>query len=82
MVSTAIQGAKDVICEWPLGNDLAEAEQLVQLANEKGVKAGVASQARKSPTILKAKEIAESGAIGRVILPTLGLMRNSMVNFC
>jgi predicted dehydrogenase len=67
LVSGALEGGKDVICEWPLGNGLAEAEQLVQLANKKGVKAGIVLQARKSPIILKAKELIESDAIGRII---------------
>lgn len=67
LVSKALTAGKDVFCEWPLGNGLAEAEKLVALALEKGVKTAVGFQARKSPTLIKAKELIDSGAIGRVI---------------
>jgi predicted dehydrogenase len=50
-----------------LGSGLAEAEQLVALANEKGVKTGAVLQARKSPTLIKAKELVDSGSIGRIM---------------
>jgi predicted dehydrogenase len=66
-VNKAIEAGKDIICEWPSGNGLAEAEELVQFANSKGVKAGCVLQARKSPTLIKAKELIESGAIGRIV---------------
>lgn len=67
IIETALEQKKDAISEWPLGNGLKEAEQLAKLAKSNGVKTGVVLQARKSPSILKAKELVESGAIGDII---------------
>lgn len=47
-------------------NGLAEAEELADLAKKQGVKTLVGLQARQSPVILKAKEIIDSGALGRI----------------
>ncbi|CAO3654251.1 unnamed protein product [Mucor fragilis] len=66
-VHAALEAGKDVICEWPLGNGLQEAEELSNLAKSKNVKAGVVLQARKAPSIVKAKELVKSGAIGEVV---------------
>ncbi|KAI8885191.1 NAD(P)-binding protein [Backusella circina FSU 941] len=67
MIKPALEAGKDVLCEWPLGNDAKEAQELATLAREKNLKAGVVLQSRKAPTIVKAKELVESGAIGQVI---------------
>ena len=32
LVTTALQAGRMVLCEWPLGNELAEAEELAALA--------------------------------------------------
>ncbi|KAL9555990.1 hypothetical protein MBANPS3_002104 [Mucor bainieri] len=66
-VHAALEAGKDVVCEWPLGNGLQEAEELSNLAKSKNVKTGVVLQARKAPSIIKAKELVESGAIGKVV---------------
>jgi hypothetical protein len=46
VVKTAITAGKHVYCEWPLGNGLAEAEELARLAKEKGV-LGVVGRSRR-----------------------------------
>lgn len=66
-VHAALEAGKDVVCEWPLGNGLQEAEKLANLAKSKNVKTGIVLQARKAPPIIKAKELVESGAIGKVV---------------
>lgn len=66
-VHAALEAGKDVVCEWPLGNGIQEAEELSNLAKSKNAKAGVVLQARKAPSIIKAKELVESGAIGEVV---------------
>ncbi|KAL9559551.1 hypothetical protein MBANPS3_000377 [Mucor bainieri] len=66
-VHAALEAGKDVVCEWPLGNGSQEAEELNNLAKSKNVKAGVVLQARKAPSIIKAKELVESGAIGKIV---------------
>jgi predicted dehydrogenase len=67
IIATALELKKDVISEWPLANGAKEAELLAKLAKSNDVKTGVVLQARKSPVIIKAKELVESGAIGRII---------------
>ena len=66
-IHAALEAGKDVISEWPLGNGLQEAEKLAKLAKAKNVKTGVVLQARKAPSIIKVKELVESGAIGKVV---------------
>lgn len=49
----ALRAGKDVFVEWPLGNDLKEAEEMAAQAKEKGVKTIVGLQARYRPAIMK-----------------------------
>lgn len=49
----ALKAKKQVFVEWPLGNGLAEAEELASLAKEQGVKTVVGLQARQTPVISK-----------------------------
>jgi predicted dehydrogenase len=67
----ALEAGKDVFVEWPLARNLAEAEELVQLAKAKKVRTMVGLQARQNPSILKAKEIVESGKLGRILNSTM-----------
>ncbi|KAL9637562.1 MAG: hypothetical protein Q9164_002122 [Protoblastenia rupestris] len=67
----ALKAKKDVFVEWPLGANTAEAEEMAALAKQQGVKTAVGLQARLSPMIQKAKEIIESGALGRIVSTTL-----------
>ena len=49
----ALHAKKDVFVEWPLGNGLAEAEELAALAKKQGVKTVVGLQGRLQPPIVK-----------------------------
>lgn len=71
LAKPAIEAGKDVFVEWPLGRNLAEAEELTQLAKEKGIRTMVGLQARQNPAILKAKEIVESGKLGKILTSTM-----------
>ena len=66
----ALKAGKDAFCEWPLAKDAAQAEELVKVAKEKGVKTVVGLQAGVSPTLLKLKQIVDSGRIGKVLSST------------
>jgi predicted dehydrogenase len=46
VVKAAIEAGKHVYCEWPLGNGLAEAEELAKLARVKRVLGVIGTQAR------------------------------------
>ncbi|KAF2828037.1 NAD-binding Rossmann fold oxidoreductase family protein [Ophiobolus disseminans] len=71
LVRPALEAGKDVFCEWPLARNLSDAEELVKLAKAKGVRTSVGLQARQNPSILKAKEIVDSGKIGKVLGTTM-----------
>ena len=63
----ALAAGKHVFTEWPLGANLAEAEEMADLARAKGVRTMVGLQARCSPTFLRLKELIEEGYIGEVL---------------
>lgn len=71
LIRPALEASKDVFSEWPLARNLAEAEELVQLAKEKGVRTLVGLQARQDPAIIKAKEIVASGILGKIMATTM-----------
>lgn len=54
-----------------MARNLAEAEELTQLAKKKGVNTMVGLQARQNPSIVKAKEIVESGKLGKILTTTM-----------
>jgi predicted dehydrogenase len=66
----ALRAGKDVFCEWPLAKNLAEAEELTNLAKSKGVKTLVGLQAQVSPAMNTIKQIIDSGRIGKVLSTT------------
>ncbi|KAL8740844.1 MAG: hypothetical protein Q9190_006495, partial [Brigantiaea leucoxantha] len=76
----ALKAKKDVFVEWPLGNDLAEAEELAALAKKQGVKTIVGLQARLNPAMVKVKEIVDSGALGRIVSTTIFGADSSMLS--
>jgi predicted dehydrogenase len=71
LIRPALEANKDVFSEWPLARNVAEAEELTQLAKEKGVRTMVGLQARQNPAILKVKEIVASGKLGKILGTTM-----------
>ena len=67
MVMAALGAGKDVFCEWPLGANLAEAEEMAALAKSKGVRTMIALQANCDPTLLRLQELVEEGYAGEVL---------------
>src|SRR5918996_3149751 len=63
----ALKAGKHVYTEWPLGRTTAEAQEMADLAQAKGVLNMVGLQARAAPAILYAKELVESGYVGEVM---------------
>ena len=68
MVMAALEAGKHVFCEWPLGANLAEAEEMASLARSKGVKHMVGLQARGSPTLLRLRELLAEGYVGEILV--------------
>ena len=63
----ALNAGKHVYTEWPLGQTTAEAQEMADLAQAKGVRNMVGLQARANPGILYAKDLVESGYVGDVM---------------
>ena len=68
----AAEAGKHVLCEKPIGLNADEARSLLAVRDRTGVVIGEAFMARSHPQWLRAKEIAQSGAIGdlRVVTGT------------
>jgi len=71
LVLAAIAAGKHVYCEWPLGNGLAEAQEMVALAGAKGVHAVVGLQARAAPVMGYVRDLVAEGFVGEVLSTTL-----------
>jgi len=70
LVGHAVAHGKRVLCEWPLGNGLRQAEAMAAAAAS-GPGAWVGLQARACPTLLLLKELVAAGDIGEVLSTTL-----------
>lgn len=71
IVKAAVEAGKHVYCEWPLGNGLAEARQLAELATRKGVLGVIGTQARVAPEIEYLRRLIDEGFVGEVLSSTL-----------
>jgi predicted dehydrogenase len=67
LVMAGLEAGKAVLCEWPLGRTLAEAEEMAALARRLSLKTIVGLQARSAPAILYARDLVNSGHIGPVL---------------
>ena len=70
-VMAAIDAGKHVYCEWPLGRNTAEAQQMLDAAERKGVRHAVGLQGQWSPTINYVKDLVADGYGGKVLTATL-----------
>lgn len=71
LVAAALAAGKHVLCEWPLGNGLAEAEAMATDARAAGVVAAVGLQARMSPVVQQVRAMIDAGYVGEVLSTTL-----------
>ena len=67
LVLGALAAGKHIYCEWPLGRDTAESEEIAEAAQAAGVHAAVGLQTRMNPAALQARDLIVSGAIGRTL---------------
>jgi predicted dehydrogenase len=71
LVMAALQAGKAVLCEWPLGANLADAEEMAALAHRRSLKTVVGLQGRSDPAILYACDLIHQGYIGEVLTANL-----------
>lgn len=66
IVMTALHAGKHVYCEWPLGANLRETEEMAMLAQDKGVVTAIGLQGRHDPTLTYIKELYADGWLGDI----------------
>ena len=67
LVMGGLEAGKPVLCEWPLGKNLAEAQEMAGLASQRSLRTIVGLQARSAPAILYARDLIREGYIGEVL---------------
>lgn len=70
-VRAALEAGKNILCEWPLGNGLAEATDLAARADAAGVRTAIGLQARFAPAIRFARDLVKDGYVGEVLASSL-----------
>src|SRR5947207_4670479 len=79
LTKNAIEAGKHVYCEWPLGANTKEAEELAALARQKNVRTMVGLQRRASPAYLYMRELIQQGYVGQVLSVNLMLMNSGVL---
>jgi predicted dehydrogenase len=67
LVMQALEAGKNVFCEWPLGANLAEAQEMASLANASSLRTAVGLQGQSDPSLLYVRELIRDGFIGEVL---------------
>lgn len=67
VATAAIAAGKMVFCEWPLGRNLAEAEEIADLARRKGVRTVVGLQGRFAPAVRHLRALVAGGYVGKLL---------------
>jgi predicted dehydrogenase len=68
MAKDAIQAGKHVICEKPLTTTLSEAEELIALAAEEGLRNCVCHNLRYYPMVQQMRALREAGDLGEILV--------------
>ena len=71
LVTAAVEAGKHVYCEWPLGNGIAEARAMAEMARKRGVRGAIGLQARVAPPIRYVADLIRQGFIGDVLSSSL-----------
>ena len=67
LVMAAVAAGKHVYCEWPLGRNTAETEEMAAAEQAAGIHAAIGLQTRANPATIQARDLIASGALGRVL---------------
>ncbi len=67
VVMAALRAGKHVFCEWPLGANTEQAEEMASLAEEKGVRTMVGLQARYAPSFQHLRNLVAEGYVGSTL---------------
>ena len=67
LLKQAIDAGKDIYCEKPISENLAQALEIARYAKEKGVKNGIVHDKLDLPGLAKLKRLRDSGFFGRIL---------------
>jgi predicted dehydrogenase len=76
---SVLEAGKPVYCEWPLGKDTKEAEELAALARSRKLPTMVGLQRRASPAYLYLRELVKDGYVGEVLSVNMTLMGSGVL---
>ncbi|MFJ7076904.1 Gfo/Idh/MocA family protein [Streptomyces sp. NPDC098781] len=71
IIQSALAAGKMVFSEWPLGNGLAEAEELATTAAVRGLHTFTGLQARSAPAVRYLRDLVADGYVGEVLSTSL-----------
>jgi len=79
LAKNALDAGKHVYCEWPLGANTKEAEELATLARKMKVQTMVGLQRRASPAYLYMRELIRDGYVGQVLAVNMVMMDSGVL---
>src|SRR5688572_6064898 len=79
LTKDALDAGKHVYCEWPLGANTKEAEELATLARRKNLLTMVGLQRRASPAYLYMRELIADGYVGEMLSVSMTLMNSGVL---
>ena len=79
LCKNALTAGKHVFCEWPLGGNTKETEELAALARKNSLHTMVGLQRRASPAYLYMRELIQQGYVGEVLSVNLMLMNSGVL---
>jgi len=79
LTRAALEAGKHVYCEWPLGKNTQEAEELAALARRLKLRTMVGLQRRASPAYLYMSELIKEGYVGEMLSVNMTLMSSGVL---
>jgi predicted dehydrogenase len=79
VVMAALNAGKNVFCEWPLGANTAQAEEMAALAKAKGVRAQVGLQGQADPSVNYLRELVADGYLGEVLSVNMAIVTGGVL---
>ncbi len=76
----ALEAGKHVFCEWPLTVTSAQAQELADIARQKGLRAITGLQSRFAPAFLHMKELLDQGYLGQMLSFNMTMLLPSALN--
>jgi len=80
VVMAALDAGRNVYCEWPLGANLGEAEEMAAKARASGVKAVIGLQARCDPALRYLRELIADGYAGDIVAVNMSMFTGGVLD--